>query len=93
MIFRIGSRRYEWKCDARNQASRRAALRLGFSFEGVFRQHMVLKGKSRDSAWFAILDHQWPAIDKAFQAWLDPDNFDEKGMQKKSLSNFIEKYK
>ena len=87
----LGYRRYEWKCNALNQASRRAAERLGFTFEGVFRQHMVLKGKNRDSAWFSILDHEWPAIDAAYQAWLDPDNFDADGVQRKSLSELIKR--
>ena len=87
----LGYRRYEWKCNALNEASRRAALRLGFTFEGVFRQHMVLKGKNRDSAWFSILDHEWPAIDAAYQAWLDPDNFDQDEAQKVGLSELIKR--
>jgi RimJ/RimL family protein N-acetyltransferase len=81
----LGYRRYEWKCNALNQPSRRAAQRLGFTFEGIFRQHMVVKGRSRDTAWFALLDHEWPARKRAFEAWLDPANFDEEGLQKLSL--------
>ncbi len=81
----LGYRRYEWKCNAGNQPSRRAALRLGFSFEGIFRQHMVIKGCNRDTAWFAMLDHQWPARRRAFEQWLDPANFDSQGRQKAPL--------
>src|SRR6266852_8342795 len=72
----LGYRRYEWKCNAHNAPSRRAALRLGFTFEGIFRQHMVVKGRNRDTAWFSMLDHEWPARKAAFEAWLDPANFD-----------------
>jgi RimJ/RimL family protein N-acetyltransferase len=72
----LGYRRYEWKCDALNAASRRAALRLGFTFEGIFRQHMIVKGKSRDTAWFAILDSEWPRARSAFERWLAPENFE-----------------
>ena len=68
----LGYRRYEWKCNAENEPSRRAALRLGFSFEGIFRQHMVIKDRNRDTAWFAMLDYEWPARKRAFEAWLDP---------------------
>jgi RimJ/RimL family protein N-acetyltransferase len=81
----LGYRRYEWKCNALNEPSRRAALRLGFTFEGIFRQHMVIKDRSRDTAWFSMLDHEWPARKRAFEAWLDPANFDEKGHQLRSL--------
>ena len=81
----LGYRRYEWRCNALNQSSRRAALRFGFSFEGVFRQHMIVKGRNRDTAWFSMLDSEWPARKMAFQAWLRPDNFDAQGRQKKSL--------
>jgi RimJ/RimL family protein N-acetyltransferase len=84
--FALGYRRYEWKCDALNAASRRAAERLGFSFEGVFRQAIVYKGRSRDTAWYSIIDSEWPAIDAAFRAWLDPANFDEDGRQRRSLA-------
>lgn len=82
----LGYRRYEWKCNAENEPSRRAALRLGFTFEGIFRQHMVVKGKSRDTAWFAMLDHEWPARKRAFEAWLASTNFTPKGRQRKSLT-------
>jgi len=77
----LGYRRLEWKCNALNAASRRAAERFGFRFEGVFRQHMVVKGRNRDTAWFSLLDHEWPAVAAAFDAWLDPDNFDTQGRQ------------
>ena len=82
----LGYRRLEWKCDALNEPSRRAAERFGFTFEGVFRQHMVVKGRNRDSAWFSILDGEWPRIRAAFEAWLAPDNFDADGRQRQSLS-------
>jgi RimJ/RimL family protein N-acetyltransferase len=82
----LGYRRYEWKCNAENQPSRRAALRLGFTFEGIFRQHMVVKGHSRDTAWFSMLDHEWPARKRAFEAWLAPANFDDEGRQRRSLA-------
>jgi RimJ/RimL family protein N-acetyltransferase len=81
----LGYRRYEWKCNAENEPSRRAALRLGFSFEGIFRQHMVIKGRNRDTAWFAMLDQEWPARKRAFEAWLEPANFDRDGRQRYSL--------
>jgi RimJ/RimL family protein N-acetyltransferase len=86
----LGYRRYEWKCNGLNKASKRAAARLGFSYEGTFRQHMVVKGQNRDTAWFSMLDHEWPAIKARFEAWLDPANFDTQGRQKKSLSDFQE---
>ena len=72
----LGYRRYEWKCDSLNRASRAAALRLGFRFEGIFRQAMVVKGRNRDTAWFSLLDSEWPAVRDAFARWLDPSNFD-----------------
>jgi RimJ/RimL family protein N-acetyltransferase len=81
----LGYRRYEWKCNAGNEPSRRAAVRLGFSFEGIFRQHMVIKDRNRDTAWFALLDCDWPERKKAFQQWLDPSNFDAQGLQKTRL--------
>ncbi len=81
----LGYRRYEWKCNADNQPSRRAALRFGFSFEGIFRQHMVIKNRNRDTAWFAMLDCEWPARKIAFEGWLDPANFDDEGRQKTRL--------
>jgi RimJ/RimL family protein N-acetyltransferase len=82
----LGYRRLEWKCDALNEPSRRAAERFGFTFEGVFRQHMVVKGRNRDSAWFSILDAEWSRIRAAFEAWLAPENFDTDGRQRRSLS-------
>lgn len=85
--FAAGYRRYEWKCDALNLASRRAAQRLGFSFEGVFRQAAVVKGRNRDTAWFAVTDKDWPALREAFNAWLDPANFDADGQQKERLGD------
>ena len=86
----LGYRRYEWKCNALNQPSRRAAERLGFSFEGIFRQHMVIKGQNRDTAWFSMLDSEWPARKQAFMAWLDPTNFDKDGRQKRPLQSFVQ---
>lgn len=82
----LGYRRYEWKCNAANEPSHRAALRLGFTFEGVFRQHMIVKGRSRDTEWFALLDHEWPARKQAFERWLAPANFDADGRQLTPLS-------
>jgi RimJ/RimL family protein N-acetyltransferase len=84
----LGYRRYEWKCNALNLPSRRAAERLGFTFEGVFRQHMVVKGQNRDTAWYSMLDSEWPARKLAFEAWLEPENFDAEGRQKRALSGF-----
>ncbi len=84
----LGYRRYEWKCNAGNLPSRRAAQRLGFTFEGIFRQHMIVKGQNRDTAWFSMLDSEWPARKQAFEAWLAPENFDQDGRQKRSLSSF-----
>jgi predicted ester cyclase len=81
----LGYRRLEWKCNALNQASRRAAERFGFAFEGVFRHHMVVKGRNRDTAWYAITDAEWPAIRDAFRAWLSPENFDDAGHQRRRL--------
>ncbi len=83
----LGYRRYEWKCNALNQPSRRAALRLGFAFEGVFRQHMIIKGRNRDTAWFSIMDSEWPLRQANFEQWLAPSNFDPAGRQKLSLSH------
>lgn len=82
----LGYRRYEWKCNNANEGSRAAALRYGFTFEGIFRNHMVVKGVNRDTAWFSITDAEWPAIRDAFLAWLEPDNFDAAGRQKKPLA-------
>ncbi len=83
--FALGYRRYEWKCDALNAPSRRAAQRLGFSFEGVFRQATVYKGRNRDTAWYAVIDREWPALHDAFTQWLDPVNFDANGRQRLRL--------
>ena len=85
-VFDLGYRRYEWKCDALNARSRAAAQRLGFSFEGVFRQATVYKGRNRDTAWYAIIDREWPALDAAFRQWLDPTNVDADGRQRVRLS-------
>jgi RimJ/RimL family protein N-acetyltransferase len=84
----LGYRRLEWKTDALNSRSRRAAERFGFTFEGVFRQHMVVKGRNRDSAWYSIIDGEWPAQRAAFEAWLARGNFDEAGRQRRSLAQF-----
>jgi RimJ/RimL family protein N-acetyltransferase len=83
----LGYRRYEWKCDVLNAPSRAAAERLGFTFEGVFRQALVYKGRNRDTAWYSIVDHEWPALRDAFAAWLAPSNFDESGAQRRSLGD------
>ena len=85
----LGYRRLEWKCDALNAASRSAAQRYGFRFEGVFREHMIIKGRNRDTAWFAILEEEWPALRGAFEAWLDPANFDADGRQRRPLGEMI----
>jgi RimJ/RimL family protein N-acetyltransferase len=85
----LGYRRLEWKCNALNQASRRAAQRFGFRFEAIFRHHMVVKGRNRDTAWYAITDEEWPAVRAGFQAWLRPENFDSAGTQRRSLTSLI----
>lgn len=85
----LGYRRYEWKCDSLNGPSRAAALRLGFQFEGIFRQAVVYKGRNRDTAWFSIVDGEWPAVREAMTQWLAPDNFDEAGRQRRRLSDLI----
>lgn len=85
--FEAGYRRYEWKCDALNRPSRRAAQRLGLSYEGIFRQAVVVKGRNRDTAWFAAIDKEWPALKEAFSVWLAPGNFDAEGRQKERLSD------
>ena len=87
--FDLGYRRYEWKCDALNAGSRRAAERLGFTFEGVFRQAVVYKGRNRDTAWYSIIDSEWPRLDAAYRRWLDPANFDDAGRQRFSLADEI----
>lgn len=81
----LGYRRFEWKCNNANTASKRAAKRFGFTFEGIFRQHGIVKGKNRDTAWFSMLDHEWPQIKPRFENWLSPQNFDENGVQKTRL--------
>ena len=87
----LGNRRYEWKCNDLNAPSKRAAVRFGFTFEGVFRQHMIVKGRNRDSAWFAMLDSEWPARKAAYEHWLAAENFDAKGRQKTRLSDLMPK--
>jgi RimJ/RimL family protein N-acetyltransferase len=82
----LGYRRLEWKCNALNDASRRAAERFGFTFEGVFRNHQVVKGRNRDTAWFAVIDSDWPPVRAGFERWLAPENFDASGRQRRSLS-------
>lgn len=81
----LGYRRFEWKCDSENAPSRAAALRFGFTFEGIFKQHMVVKNRNRDTAWFAIVDGDWPTIGGRMERWLDPSNFDDAGKQKRAL--------
>ncbi|MDN5786023.1 GNAT family N-acetyltransferase [Pseudorhodobacter sp.] len=88
--FDAGYRRYEWKCNAANLASRRAAQRYGFSFEGVFRQAAVVKGRNRDTAWFSVIDGEWPALREAFLAWLAPANFGANGKQRERLSELTQ---
>ncbi len=87
--FESGYRRYEWKCDSLNSASRKAAQRLGFVYEGTFRQARVYKGRNRDTAWYSIIDTEWPALREAFRRWLDTSNFDPQGLQKQSLSSLL----
>jgi RimJ/RimL family protein N-acetyltransferase len=83
----LGYRRFEWKCNDGNEPSKRAALRFGFTFEGTFRQHMIVKGKNRDTAWFSMIDTEWPLLRQAFEEWLDPANFDANGAQKRGLAD------
>ncbi len=85
--FRLGYRRYEWKCDSLNAPSNRAAKRLGFAFEGIFRQALVYKGRNRDTAWYSVLDGEWPALKTRFERWLAPENFDTNGQQEVKLQN------
>lgn len=85
----LGYRRFEWKCNSLNEPSKRAAIRFGFAYEGLFRQHMVVKGENRDTAWFAMLDRDWPARRAAFEAWLDPANFDGAGRQRRRLGELM----
>jgi RimJ/RimL family protein N-acetyltransferase len=84
----LGYRRYEWKCNSLNAPSRAAAARLGFRYEGLFRQAMVVKGRNRDTAWFSVIDSEWPALRTAFEDWLDPANFDGAGAQRRTLASF-----
>lgn len=88
--FELGYRRYEWKCDALNAASCAAAKRLGFSYEGTFRQATVYKGRNRDTAWYSIIDTEWPKLSRAFSQWLAPNNFDESGAQRVRLSELTQ---
>jgi RimJ/RimL family protein N-acetyltransferase len=85
----LGYRRFEWKCNDRNEPSKRAALRFGFTYEGLFRQHMVAKGQNRDTAWYSMIDSEWPALRAGYEAWLHPDNFDSNGQQKARLETFL----
>jgi RimJ/RimL family protein N-acetyltransferase len=89
-VFEAGYRRYEWKCDALNAPSRAAAQRLGFSYEGIFRQATIYKGRNRDTAWYAIIDSDWPELDRAFRQWLEASNFDAEGRQKTALSELTQ---
>ncbi|EEH68189.1 hypothetical protein HMPREF0023_2294 [Acinetobacter sp. ATCC 27244] len=86
--FKHGFRRVEWKCDDCNAPSKAAALRFGFQFEGLFRQDRIVKGRNRNTAWFSIIDEEWPDLEKIYQQWLSPDNFDEQGFQKRRLTDF-----
>ena len=87
----LGYRRFEWKCNNDNGPSKRAALRFGFQEEGVFRQHLVVKGKNRDTAWYSVLDKEWPALKSGYETWLSPENFDADGAQKRRLSDCIDR--
>ena len=86
----LGYRRLEWKCDDRNQPSRRAAERLGFRYEGLFRQHMIVRGRNRDTAWYSLIDGDWPTVKAGFDAWLAPENFDAEGRQRRGLTEMRE---
>lgn len=85
--FALGYRRYEWKCDTLNAPSRAAAERLGFTFEGTFRNAIIYKGRTRDTAWFSVVDSEWPGLERAFEAWLSPENFDAAGRQRRRLAD------
>lgn len=87
----LGYRRFEWKCNNRNAPSKKAALRFGFTFEGIFRNHLVVKGENRDTAWYSIIDEEWPVLRQAYEAWLDPSNFDAAGQQRLGLAELIGK--
>ena len=89
----LGYRRFEWKCNNRNSSSKNAALRFGFLYEGVYRQHWIVKGESRDTAWFGMLDNEWPACKQAFEKWLDPSNFDKDGQQLEKLADIRNRIK
>ncbi|WP_075997044.1 GNAT family N-acetyltransferase [Salaquimonas pukyongi] len=84
----LGYRRFEWKCNNDNEPSKRAALRFGFQFEGIFRQHLIVKGLNRDTAWFSIIDKEWPQLERAYEGWLDPENFEPDGRQRRRLEEF-----
>lgn len=84
----LGYRRWEWKCNNANEPSKRAAERFGFAFEGIFRQHMIVKGQNRDTAWYSVIDGEWPALKQAYEGWLDPANFDSDGNQRERLEDF-----
>jgi RimJ/RimL family protein N-acetyltransferase len=88
-VFSLGYRRFEWKCNNANEPSKRAALRFGFTFEGIFRQHMIVKGINRDTAWYAMLDHEWQHLRTGYRAWLAADNFDQHGQQRRKLADFL----
>ncbi len=88
VFVELGYRRYEWKCDSLNAPSRKAALRLGFTFEGIFRQDRIVKGRNRDTAWYSVLDKEWPVLEQAFQDWLSPANFDTRGVQRRTLQSY-----
>ena len=88
----LGYRRFEWKCNNDNEPSKRAARRFGFTFEGVFRQHLIVKGLNRDTAWFSIIDKEWPALEKAYESWLSPANFEANGQQRQRLEAFRAAY-
>ena len=85
--FELGYRRYEWKCDALNTPSNDAAKRLGFTYEGTFRQALHYKNRNRDTAWYSLLDSEWPLIEKRFQSWLEPSHFDDQGQQRRALGD------
>jgi len=85
----LGYRRYEWKCDALNAPSRAAALRLGFQYEGLFRQAVIYKGRNRDTTWFSIIDSEWPRLKRAYEQWLAEGNFDGEGRQRRALTDLI----
>ena len=89
----LNYRRYEWKCDALNAASCKAAQRFGFSFDGIFKKHIIYKNRNRDTAWYSILDDQWPTLKAAYEQWLTPENFDDNGQQRQRLGDLIETYR